>query len=137
MINLWTLKEDMANPALVKASTYNNRDLLLLTQLLHTNGLIEPESIQPSEKKLDGIAKQWYEHQATQISIAQDKLPMTLPLTGSQVSKLYQDVLQQHSDCKDTTDLANHFYFTRMEELGSNIEDQKKDFRELVDELAQ
>lgn len=127
----------MANPALVKASTYNNRDLLLLTQLLHTKGLIKPDSIHPNEKKLDDIAKQWFEHQATQISIAQDKLPMTLPLTSSQVSKLYQDLLEQHNDCKNTTDLANHFYFTRMEELGNKIENEKKEFRELVDELAQ
>lgn len=129
--------ESMANPKLVEEATYNNRDLLLLTQLLHTKGLIEPDSLKPNDKKLESISKQWFEHQSTQISIAQDHLPLTLPLSGSQVLQLYQNLLANHSECKNTTDLANHFYFTRVEEVAATLELQKAQFRELVDELAQ
>lgn len=104
----------------VLPDTYSDRDLLLFTQLLHTNGLVEPSAVTPENPRIDAISSAWYTHPSTQLSI-RDGLHVTRPLTRSQVCQLYQNLLEANDGCKNTTDLANKYYFSRVAQLELRI----------------
>lgn len=115
----------------VLPETYSDRDLLLFTQLLHTNGLVEPSAITPENARIDAIASAWYSHPSTQLSV-RDGLHVTRPLTRAQVCQLYQNLLEANSGCKNTTDLANKYYFQRVAQLEERILQDQTAFLEVL-----
>lgn len=115
-------------------ASYGNRDLLLLTQLLHTNQLIEPTSITKDSKLIGDISTEWYNHISTKLSRERDHLNIQKPLTNEQICQLYQNLLEINKECNNTTDLANHYYFTRIDELNDKINNSKNQFSSLLQE---
>ncbi|ODV67336.1 hypothetical protein HYPBUDRAFT_110399 [Hyphopichia burtonii NRRL Y-1933] len=115
---------------IIDPSSYSNRDLLLFTQLLHTKGYIEPKSVENNDSSLDDISTEWFHHTSTQLSI-QDGLPIDKPWSRQQCYQLYQNLLKLNPDCENTTDLANHYYYTRINELTSKIDQYKLTFPNL------
>lgn len=120
-------------PAHINPASYTHRDLLLLTQMLHTKGLIEPSDVEGS-KLLPEIGHAWFEHRATQISRRQGLFPIRRPLSGEDVSDLYRAMLEEFPTCNNTSDLANLFYFSRVKELEQKIDADRERFRELLSE---
>lgn len=114
-------------------STYGNRDLLLLTQLLHTSGLIDPDSITPDNKLVARVGRDWFAHHLTQLSRQREGLTVDSPLSPEEVVELYQNLLAENELCKNTTDLANKFYFARIDELTTKIDEAKQSFPELIE----
>lgn len=113
-------------------ASYTSRDLLLLTQILHTAGLIAPENVQSA--KLDEIAHKWFDHKCTQLARELGEFPVAEAPTGHIVSSLYSKMLESNPTCKNTTDLANTYYFQRLGELEKNINGAKADFKNLLGE---
>lgn len=119
-------------PHITDPSTYTSKDLLLLTQLLHTSGLIDPDAVRTSDL-LDDIGQKWYEHQALQLSIKMNECPLREPPSGKDILALYEKLLENFPKCHNTTDLANYFYFTRIAELEDRIAKDKATFKSLLD----
>ncbi|OBA20181.1 hypothetical protein METBIDRAFT_43010 [Metschnikowia bicuspidata var. bicuspidata NRRL YB-4993] len=113
-------------------SSFTHRDLLLVTQLLHTLGLITLEQVQASDR-LDDLAEDWYVHKSTLLSRRQGQFPLENPPTGQQLRKLYENMLEDNEPCATTTDLANKFYFIRVGELESRISEYKTEFHSLLE----
>lgn len=111
-----------SNPA-----SYTYRDLLLLTQILHTRGLLEPNQVRENDN-LDEYGEFWFNHKCTTLSRNQGEFPLDQPATGSQVLELYENLLIDYSPCKNTTELANCFYHLRIKELESKIAQEKASF---------
>lgn len=118
---------------IVSPSSYTNKDLLLLSQLLHTQGLIEPSAVREYED-LDTIASDWFHHDSTQLLRRTHENSLTKPPTGKQILSLYENMLAENEECKNTTDLANKFYFARVQELESRIKRNKEDFGTILGE---
>lgn len=114
---------------------YNKRDLLLFLQLLHTNGLIEPDSVQnPSNSQLlKDISNQWFDHQSTQLSFM-NGLTMKSPWTVEQMTSLYNNLLTSNEDCHNTTELANKIYHGRIEELETKLKTSQLEFNAILNE---
>lgn len=113
-------------------STYSKRDLLLLTQLLHMNGLIEPASVTPTEEKIASVSREWFAHSSTQLSIQQGLLHLSEAPGVDDICQLYLRLLHDTPDCKNTTDLANYFYYNRLDELQTKIDAGKKKVSEIL-----
>lgn len=113
--------------------SYTSKDLLLLSQLLHTQGLIEPESVKEYED-LDGIGYDWFHHDSTQLLRRTHENSLTRPPAGDQILALYENMLAENPECKTTTDLANKYYFARVHELEHRIQKDKEDFKALLGE---
>lgn len=122
----------VVNPAIDPAS-YSNKDLLLLTQLLHTQGLIVPEAVIAYEK-LGDIGREWYNHKSSELSRRLHGLALEKAPSGQQVAKLYQKLLETNGKCKNTTDLANFYYYSRIQELEKKILEDKEKFNEILGE---
>ncbi|PVH17290.1 uncharacterized protein CXQ87_000174 [Candidozyma duobushaemuli] len=118
---------------ITSAESYTNKDLLLLSQLLHTQGLIQPDSVREYED-LESIGSDWFHHDSTQLSRRTHENSLTKPPTGEQILALYENMLEENPDCKTTTDLANKFYFARVHELEHRIQKDKEDFKALLGE---
>lgn len=112
--------------------SYTSRDLLLLTQILHTAGLLSPESVRSAQ--LDDIANKWFDHKCTQLARQLGEFPLSEAPSGMQISELYAQMLEKNPNCKNTTDLANAFYFQRLAELETNIKNAKTEFKGLLGE---
>ncbi|EEQ36591.1 hypothetical protein CLUG_00714 [Clavispora lusitaniae ATCC 42720] len=112
--------------------SYTDRDLLLLTQLLHTAGLIAPEDVRASN--LDDFGEKWFQHKSTALARQLEEFPLSNAPSGLQVRELYNAMLEQYPNCKNTTDLANTFYFQRIRDLESKIADSKAEFQALLGE---
>lgn len=113
-------------------ASYTSRDLLLLTQLLHTAGLIAPENVQSAQ--LDEIAQKWFDHKCTQLACQLGEFPLSKAPTGTQIWELYSNMLEGNENCKNTTDLANTFYFQRLGELETKIKSAKSEFKTFLGE---
>lgn len=113
--------------------SYTSKDLLLLTQLLHGQGLIDPTDV-TSSILLSDIANEWFNHKSTQLSRSLNEFPLSKAPSGQQVLRLYENMLAANEKCANTTDLANSFYFARMEELENKLAQDKERFKELLEE---
>lgn len=125
----------MSKPATSVAAdpeSYTKKDLLLLTQILHGQGLIQPDDVTSSDQ-LSEIAREWFDHKSSQLSRSSNEFPISKPLTGQQVVKLFENMLAANEKCATTTDLANHFYFSRIEELEEKLGRDKTRFKELLE----
>lgn len=111
--------------------SYTYKDLLLLSQLLHRQGLIEPSAV--TAGGLTAIGKEWFDHKSTQLSRNKNEFPVQKPLTSQQIVRLYENMLELNVNCATTTDLANFYYFARMEELKAKLEQDKIRFNELLE----
>lgn len=114
-------------------ASYSHRDLLLLTQILHTEGLLEPAQVLNHDKLAD-IGLEWFNHESTQLSRRQDRFPMLKAPSAKQLGQLYENLLEDYEGCASTTDLANRLYFTLVEQLEQRIAEHKTTFRELLEE---
>ena len=102
---------------------YTLRDVLLLSQLLHTNKIQtqqDLDSIAPDV--LETILHQWKTHVSTQLEHKSIKVN-----TLNQLKELYRKLLEVYK-VNDTESLANEVYYLRIEELESTIEMKKKEF---------
>lgn len=123
----------MTTPStIIDPASYTSRDLLLLSQILHTSGLVSPESVHSA--KLDTIGKKWFDHKCTQLARRLGEFPLSEAPSGTQVEQLYSEMLEKNPNCKNTTDLANTFYFRRLAELDESITDAKSQFKALLGE---
>lgn len=114
--------------------SYTSKDLLLLTQLLHGQGLIEPDAVKSSET-LSEIGNEWFNHKSTHLSRSFDEFPLSKAPSAQQVLLLYENMLAANEKCSNTTDLANNYYFARMEELENKLAGDKTRFKELLGEI--
>ncbi|WPK23094.1 hypothetical protein PUMCH_000319 [Australozyma saopauloensis] len=114
-----------SNPA-----SYTFRDLLLLTQILHTLGLIEPKQVLQSPD-LDECGETWFNHKCTVLARRLGEFPLHTAATSDQVKQLYENMLQDFSPCQNTTELANSFYHMRIRELETKILEEKDAFETL------
>ena len=121
------MKEDITDP-----NKYSNRDLLLLLQLLHTNGLIQPSSISnPANKHtLQHICHEWFNHKSTSLSIM-NGLDIENPWLVEQLVQLYNNLREKYPDC-DTTAMANIVYSDRIQELEAKLESSQQLFDDLI-----
>lgn len=120
--------EDITNPA-----SYTSKDLLLLTQLLHTQGLIDPDAVLNSDL-LDNIGERWFEHQALQLSCQLGECHLQEAPLGQEIASIYKRLLEELPKCQNTTDLANYLYFTRIAELEDRLAKDKSTFKSLLGE---
>ncbi|EGV64629.1 hypothetical protein PSN45_004962 [Yamadazyma tenuis] len=114
---------------------YNHRDILLFLQLLHSNGLIEPDNIVDKSNSdiVNDIATQWFKHKSTKLSTLKG-LDIDAPWTQSQLQTLYQNLLDQNDDCSNTTELANKIYAERVKQLRNQLESSQETFTQLLKE---
>lgn len=112
--------------------SYGHRDLLLLTQLLHTLGLLEPDQVYHSDKLL-AISEKWYNHKGTVLLRRQKVFPLHKPPTAGQLATLYENMLADES-CANTTELANKIYFARVQQLEEQIAADRATFKRILDE---
>lgn len=115
---------------------YSKRDLLLLLQLLHTNGLITPSSIKDLSNSmlLKEISNQWFDHQSTLLSFM-NGLTMKSPWTVDQVTSLYSNLLESNADCQNTTELANKIYHERIAELDTKVKESQLNFTAILNDV--
>lgn len=83
---------------------------------------------------LDRIGNEWFHHDSTQLLRRTHENSLTKPPTGKQILQLYENMLEENSDCSNTTELANKFYFARVHELEHRIQQDKEDFKSLLAE---
>ncbi|CAH6723010.1 hypothetical protein CLIB1444_12S02234 [[Candida] jaroonii] len=114
-------------------STYNKRDLLLVLQLLHTEGLIDPSAINAKPSILKDISYNWFNHKSTKLSMM-NGLDIGKQWTIGQLVELYNNLLAEYPNCSNTTDLANTIYAERVEELERKLEDSQQQFEDLINE---
>lgn len=112
-------------------TSYTSKDLLLLTQLLHGESLINPEAVAKAD--LTEIGTRWFEHKSTNISRNLKEFPLSKPPSGTQVLKLYENMLADNEKCATTTDLANNYYFKRVAELEEKLTLEKGRFNQLLE----
>lgn len=108
-------------------ASYTYRDLLLLTQILYKQGIIEPIQVRQSHS-LDEYGRTWFSHKCTVLSRRQDRFPLSEPAVGPQIIELYENMLIDYSPCKNTTELANCFYHLRIKDLENKLTEEKKKF---------
>lgn len=106
---------------------YNQRDVLLLSQLLHINNINTLEKLQSSDDDLiDTIIQSWKHHVIYKLE------PKKIQIKNkTQLSHLYKDLLEMYN-VSNTVDLANTTYFGRMIELENNIELSKEEFKAIL-----
>lgn len=114
-------------------STYNKRDLLLMLQLLHTEGLIDPSTINSKPSILKDISYNWFNHKSTKLSML-NGLDLGKQWTINQLVELYNNLLEQYPNCSNTTDLANTIYAERVEELETKLGESQQQFDELINQ---
>lgn len=110
---------------------YNNRDILLFLQILHTRGLIDPSSVTNLDKStLEEISQQWFNHKSTKLSII-NGLEIESPWTPQEVVQLYQNLLEKYEG-GNTTTMANTVYSNRIQELETKLGSSQDKFHELI-----
>lgn len=114
---------------------FSNKDLLLLSQLLHTRGLIQPAEVAVLED-LDDVAQEWFAHKSTQISRRLNEYPLKLAPTGEDIGALYDKMIETNRHCRTTTDLANHYYYSRVRELETQVQQNQDRFKELLQKCS-
>lgn len=121
------IQKTQERPVEINPASFNYRDLLLLTQILHTRGLLEPDQVRDSPN-LDEYGELWFNHKSTTLSRWQEQFPLEKAATGDQVLLLYENMLIDYAPCKNTTELANCFYHLRLKDLESKIAEEKANF---------
>lgn len=124
-----------SRPRAIDPKSYTLRDLLLVTQIMHTKGLIQPDQVLASDQ-LEDVSQEWFSHIGSVVSRNQMQFPIEKALSPTQLGKLYGNMLQDNEHCKNTTDLANAFYFARIAELELKIASAKTDFLLALHNLA-
>ncbi|CAI5757047.1 unnamed protein product [Candida verbasci] len=108
---------------------YSLRDVLLLSQLLHTNHIGTLETLKSSnEDKLYDIIQKFTSHKSFKLENKVVKLS-----TIEQLVELYSNLFKYY-DVDTTADLANYVYYKRIEELENIIEDKKSEFQQVLNE---
>lgn len=115
---------------------YCKRDLLALMQLLHDKGLIDPVSVTEDAIASSNLHTKWFNLPSTQLSLLQGLCPLLHPPSPHLLCSLYKNLLQEHPHCKNTTDLANFFYFSHVEELENVLLSKKEQFYSLLEQEA-
>ncbi|RLV94547.1 hypothetical protein JA1_001639 [Spathaspora sp. JA1] len=109
--------------------TYNTRSILLLSQLLHINGIkTRDKLVTTPEDTISDILTQWKNHPSSKLANLHIKLN-----TVSQLIELYGNLLGRYN-VGNTVELANAVYFDRIEELEGDISRYKQEFQEILQE---
>lgn len=115
---------------------YSKRDLLLLLQLLHTNGLIDPSTITncSNPKLLEQISHDWYNHKSTKLSLI-NGLEVEEPWEINDMVQLYKNLLDLYPG-GNTTTMADAIYGERIKELETKLGTSQDQFYRLINESA-
>ncbi|EGW32284.1 uncharacterized protein SPAPADRAFT_61366 [Spathaspora passalidarum NRRL Y-27907] len=109
---------------------YSTRCILLLSQLLHINGIKDSSKLEScNEDLIQDILSQWKNHASTKLD-PELEIKVT---TRAQLRELYGNLLSKF-DVSDTVELANHVYFFRVDELQADIAKYKSEFTEILNE---
>ena len=109
---------------------YSSRDLLLFSQLLHTYGLILPESVENYDN-MDMICQKCFDHQSTRLSVEYG-LEIEKPWTAKEAVELYKKLLEKY-ECGNSTELANIVYAERVRELEAKVGRSQEEFSGLLE----
>lgn len=113
---------------------YSKRDLLLLLQLLHTAGLIDPNSVSKANSGvLEQISLTWYHHKSTKLSML-NGLDLDQPWSVDQVILLYNALLAQYPG-KNTTTMADAVYSERIQQLETKLSTSQSQFDTLLQDV--
>lgn len=118
------------------ASAYGLRDLLLMLQLLHSNGLLDAEQLKSNPEKVTSIGEEWFNHKSTKLSVVQDNLSYKRAPTSDEIDTLYGQLLVEYPECKNTTDLAYAVYYARIEQLENLIEERQLEAADILSEIG-
>lgn len=118
------------------ASKYGLRDLLLVLQLLHSNGLLDLEQMKASPEKVAALGQEWFNHKSTRLSVVQEGRQYKRPPTSEELIALYEQLLQKYEDCTNTTDLAYAVYYARMEQLEKTIQERQQEAAHILSEIG-
>lgn len=112
----------ITNPAI-----YSTRDVLLISQLLHINGIKNAKELDSASSDLiDTILTEWRDHYTVKLENKSIKIR-----TKAQLKELFQKLLTRYQ-VDSTEELANSAYFARIDELESDISRYKNQFREVL-----
>lgn len=113
----------MSHSQITNPNLYSLRDVLLLSQLLHTHKIQTLEDLESINRNLfENILHQWKTHVSTQLQCKTIKIS-----TLNQLKELYRKLLEKYK-VENTESLANKVYYMRIEELESIIELKRKEF---------
>ncbi|KAL6451084.1 hypothetical protein SBY92_001335 [Candida maltosa Xu316] len=108
---------------------YSSRQILLLSQLLHTNDIdnyAKLKSFNPN--KLQALISEWKQHKINGLNDSPIKLN-----TINQLLELYEKLLAKY-EVDNTEELANTVYFMRIMELEDVIKKDQESFTEILQE---
>ncbi|KAK6459493.1 uncharacterized protein RJT20DRAFT_5063 [Scheffersomyces xylosifermentans] len=110
-------------------STYSKRDILLLAQILHSHGVLDSERLsRAADSRIQTILAEWKNHKVVKLENTQIKVNTRL-----QLQELYANLLKSYQ-VKDTTELANVAYYSRLEYLEKSLQEYKQEFQETLKE---
>ncbi|EMG49537.1 hypothetical protein G210_5661, partial [Candida maltosa Xu316] len=115
---------------------YSSRQILLLSQLLHTNDIdnyAKLKSFNPN--KLQALISEWKQHKINGLNgqaLNNTDSPIKLN-TINQLLELYEKLLAKY-EVDNTEELANTVYFMRIMELEDVIKKDQESFTEILQE---
>lgn len=111
----------------ISADDYDERSVLILTQLLHLKGISDLEKLETCDDSLiSSVLYDWKNH----VSYKMENREIHIN-TRKQLVDLYNILLAKY-EVTNTVELANTVFVMRIAELESNIEEYKEEFKELL-----
>lgn len=111
----------------ISADDYDERSILILTQLLHLKGISDLEKLETCDDSLiSSVLYDWKNH----VSYKMENREIHIN-TRKQLVDLYNILLAKY-EVTNTVELANTVFVMRIAELESNIEEYKEEFKELL-----
>ena len=111
----------------ISADDYDERSILILTQLLHLKGISDLEKLETCDDSLiSSVLYDWKNH----VSYKMENREIHIN-TRKQLLDLYNILLTKY-EVTNTVELANTVFVMRIAELESNIEEYKEEFKELL-----
>lgn len=113
----------MSHSQITDPDSYSLRDILLLSQLLHTNKIPTLQALESiNHNVLESVLHQWKTHVSTQLEHKTIKIN-----TLHQLMELYRKLLDKYK-VDNTESLANEVYYLRIDELKNTIETKRNEF---------
>lgn len=111
----------------ISADDYDERSVLIVTQLLHLKGISDLEKLETCDDSLiSSVLYDWKNH----VSYKMENREIHIN-TRKQLLDLYNILLTKY-EVTNTVELANTVFVMRIAELESNIEEYKEEFKELL-----
>lgn len=119
--------EKLAEASDTNADDYNERDVLILSQLLHLKGISDLEKLEACDDSvISTVLYDWKNH----VSYKMENRLIYIS-THDQLVDLYKNLLTKY-EVINTVQLANTVFVMRIAELESNIDEYKQEFKEVL-----